>query len=122
MPQINAEECLLLNSLPKCPRCGGLARPNILMFGDSEWIEQRQVEQQQAMESWLSGIRKPVIVEIGAGTAIPSVRHFSQRILREFGGHMIRINPRAFDVPSPLDIGLGRCSASALMAIDALVF
>ena len=122
MPQVDAEECLLLNSLPKCPRCGGLARPNILMFGDSEWIEQRQIEQQQALESWLSVIRRPVIVEIGAGTAIPSVRHFSQRILREFGGRMIRINPRAFDVPSPLDIGLASGSASALIAIDDLVF
>src|SRR5205814_10284591 len=27
--------------LPNCPRCGGLARPNVLMFGDSEWLEHR---------------------------------------------------------------------------------
>lgn len=121
MPQVDAESCLLLNSLPKCPHCGGLARPNILMFGDSEWIEHRQIEQQQALESWLSAIRRPVVVEIGAGTAIPSVRHFSQRILREFAGRMIRINPGAFDVPSPLDVGLGSGSALALMAIDHLM-
>ena len=33
-------------------------------------------------------------VEIGAGTAIPSVRDFSQCMSEEYGARIIRINPR----------------------------
>ena len=59
------------------------------------------------MENWLTGVRAPVVVEIGAGTAIPSVREFSQRIIHEFGGRLIRITPRESSVPTPFDVGIG---------------
>jgi NAD-dependent SIR2 family protein deacetylase len=60
--------------LPSCPSCGSLARPNILMFGDADWIPDRTARQLEAHRSWqrelrLDGIR-PAVVEIGAGTAI----------------------------------------------------
>jgi hypothetical protein len=35
-----------------------------------------------------------VVVEIGAGTAIPSVRRFGERLVRERQCHLIRINVR----------------------------
>lgn len=31
--------------LPKCPKCGALARPNVLMFGDDGWLSERQEKQ-----------------------------------------------------------------------------
>ena len=40
-PRVDADACRLANDAPRCPHCGGLARPNILMFGDWEWLEQR---------------------------------------------------------------------------------
>ena len=40
-PDVDAEYCRLRNELPQCPACGGLARPNILMFGDWGWVERR---------------------------------------------------------------------------------
>ena len=33
-PQVNEQTSELENPMPRCPRCGALARPNILMFGD----------------------------------------------------------------------------------------
>ena len=33
--------------MPICPDCGALMRPNILMFGDWEWQQDRCMEQQQ---------------------------------------------------------------------------
>src|SRR5690606_2615339 len=39
VPEVDPPNCLLLNEPPRCLHCGGLARPNILMFGDVEWIE-----------------------------------------------------------------------------------
>jgi NAD-dependent SIR2 family protein deacetylase len=34
-------DCALDSQLPMCPNCGGLARPNVLMFGDVGWLDKR---------------------------------------------------------------------------------
>jgi len=34
-------------------------------------------------------VRRPVVIEIGAGLNIPTVRHFSQRVVRQYGGSII---------------------------------
>ena len=101
-PEIDAENCLLRSDLPACPHCGGLARPNILMFGDWGWIDARTREQHEALEACLGGVRRPVIIEVGAGTAIPSVRHFGEASR----GTLIRINPSEPDVPAGKGFGL----------------
>lgn len=88
-PEVDEQSCRLLNELPACPHCGTVARPTILMFGDWKW-NQRRVEVQKArLDEWLATVRRLVIIEVGAGTAIPSVRHFSE--FQE--GFLIRINP-----------------------------
>jgi hypothetical protein len=38
-PQIDESRCRLRNGPPTCPNCGGVARPNILMFNDWDWID-----------------------------------------------------------------------------------
>jgi hypothetical protein len=91
------------------------------MFNDADWIEQRTVEQHRRQDAWLSGITRPVVIELGAGTAIPSVRHFSQRVIHQLGGRVIRINPREFDVPTRLDVGLSMGAADGLAAIAKLL-
>ena len=121
VPVVDEAECLLLNPPPACPHCGGLARPNVMMFSDFEWRESREQEQAARLHEWLSSVRKPVVVEIGAGTAIPSVRSFSYNIVGRFSGRLIRINPREFDVPTPRDVALPMGATKALNLIaDAL--
>lgn len=120
-PQVDSDACRLLNEPPCCPHCGGLARPNILMFGDWEWLEQRSEAQQGRLLRWLASARRPVVVELGAGTAIPSVRHFGQRVVHEAGGRMVRINPREPDVSGPRDCGIAMGALAGLQAIDALI-
>lgn len=117
-PAVDEVNCLLLNEPPRCPHCGALARPNVLMFGDFEWQEQRQEAQDRALEQWLSLVSRPVVIEIGAGTAIPSVRHFSHRVIHEHGGRLVRINPREFAVPTPRDLGIPLGALEALRVID----
>jgi NAD-dependent SIR2 family protein deacetylase len=116
-PDVDNDECRLRNPLPVCPHCGDLARPNILMFGDYGWIERRAEAQSDRQEAWLSSISRPVVVELGAGGAIPSVRYFSQRIIHQFGGRLIRINPREAAVPTRLDASLAMGAAAGLRAI-----
>lgn len=125
IPTVNAEACKLLSLPPQCPQCGALARPNILMFNDWGWTPRRSESQSRSEARWLDsiaeGLARVVVVEIGAGTAIPSVRHFSHRISHELDGRIIRINPGESKVPSSLDVGLAMGSLEALRGIDALI-
>jgi NAD-dependent SIR2 family protein deacetylase len=122
-PEVDAERCHLLNTLPTCPCCGALARPNILMFGDWNWNHARSEEQRSSEKRWLDTLAcsggNVAIIELGAGTAIPSVRHFSHRMSQEYGGRIVRINPREFAVPSSLDVGIPMGSLEALQGIGA---
>jgi hypothetical protein len=92
------------------------------MFGDGAWDEVRTREQQMRLERWLQSIRtaKLVIVECGAGTAIPSVRRFSEFLAARSGALLVRINPREPEVP-PGHIGLPMNALAALRAIDDLL-
>jgi NAD-dependent SIR2 family protein deacetylase len=108
--------------LPTCPKCGALAQPNILMFGDFEWDSARSDAQEQRFARWATTLGpdvRLVVVECGAGTAIPSIRSACESLARRFGGTLVRINPREPDVPGG-QVGLPLGSLAALRAIDAL--
>ncbi|MBU0765961.1 MAG: NAD-dependent deacetylase [Bacteroidetes bacterium] len=89
--------------LPKCINCNAVARPNILMFGDWNWIQDRSSAQGERLYRWLNDIRKNsgrlVIIEIGAGTMVATVRYQSEGIAAKMNGTLIRINPRDYHVP-----------------------
>jgi NAD-dependent SIR2 family protein deacetylase len=106
---------------PVCPTCGGLARPNILMFGDMRWDSSRTGEQEERLNGWLAGLdaARLVIVECGAGTAIPSVRDFSENIAAQYGGTLIRINLREPHAPAG-HIELPMRAREALEVIDSV--
>lgn len=86
------------NPLPACPFCGALARPNILMFGDYSWEYARTDGQRERLVKWMDSIEaedgRLAIVEMGAGTAVPTVRNTSEQIAKRFNVPLIRINPR----------------------------
>ena len=88
--------------LPVCLQCHEICRPNILMFDDWAWLGHHSYEQKCDFEFWLDSIhaKRLVIIECGAGTAIPSIRMISEKVTKRTGGTLIRINPRDFDVPS----------------------
>lgn len=114
-PEIDAENCRLLGDLPHCPHCGALARPNILMFNDWGWLEQRTSLQYQHLQQWLAKPERLVCIEIGAGTNIPTVRHFSE----DCGGKLIRINPGEPEIPNPAaGIGLARGGLAGITLLN----
>ncbi len=92
---IDEEEFRAREPLPRCPKCGMIARPNILMFGDWSWVDVRARKQEERFLSFLERAQKSLaIIEFGAGTAVPTVRMTGERIAREFGAPLIRVNPR----------------------------
>ena len=123
LPEVDHDACRITNVLPVCIACGGLARPNILMFGDWNWVNERNQLQRRAEKAWLNqvvtGLLNVVVVEMGAGTSIPSVRHFSHRMSHEYGARIVRINPREPQVPSSKDIGISLGALEGLVGIDA---
>lgn len=109
-----------VGDLPSCPRCGAIARPNILMFGDWGWDSARTSGQERRLNNWLQEIRGSnlVTVECGSGQAVPTVRHFCETVSKS-DGTLIRINPRDPEVPYG-QIGISAGALETLQMIEDL--
>jgi NAD-dependent SIR2 family protein deacetylase len=103
---------------------GRLLRPNILMFGDYEWESSRTDAQYKVVNTYIKehfsdDTSKTVIIEMGAGTGIPSIRNFGERRQRN-GEVLIRINPRESKGPAgTISIPMG--AKAALEGIDEII-
>lgn len=113
-PQVDEKSGLLISDLPRCPCCGEVARPNILMFGDGGWLSHRSELQEANLKAWRRNIERPVVIEIGAGQSISTVRRFGE----EQAGFLIRINPAEPDRNGLASIGLGMGGLGALCGIE----
>jgi NAD-dependent SIR2 family protein deacetylase len=120
-PRIDETACHWLGPLPTCPQCGGIARPSVLMFNDMGWLQDRYDRQRDKLDEWLGRVKRPVVIEIGAGDRIATVRRFSERMVRRDGGRLIRINLRESRVYRPDDVGLAQSALVALRDMDALL-
>jgi len=109
-PRVDARECRLEGELPRCPACGGLARPNVLMFSDWSWVSDPADAQERHFEAFVARAARPVVLELGAGTAIPSLRNLSRR--RRWP--VVRVNVDDADVPDGEGVGLRMGTLEAL--------
>ncbi len=117
VPDVDAAACRLLGAAPRCPRCCALARPNILMFNDGGWIATRTEAQLARQRAWRAAVGKLVVIELGAGVDIPSVRRMSalQR------APLVRINPRAPQLEGCEGVALPLGALDALQRIRGLI-
>lgn len=107
--------------LPACPACGGLARPNILMFGDWSWDPARSGPTLKDLHEWIRAHRRGLaVVEIGAGTAVPTVRREAE-LASAATGALVRINVREPQVRHGRGVGIPAPAAATLRALDALL-
>jgi hypothetical protein len=104
--------------LPQCSRCGRLARPNVLMFGDWSWIPHRSEVQQRRYRNWLEQVsgKRLAVIECGAGTGVPTVRWECEGQ----AGQLIRVNPRDTAAP-PGSIVLPVGALQAIRAVDKII-
>lgn len=115
-PVTNDETCEWIgNVFPTCVRCGQLARPNILMFDDWGWSSERSEMQRKHWRAWSSTVGKQVVIELGAGVDISSIRQISEN--QECP--IIRINPRHPDLIPGKGLSLNLGAQQALMAISS---
>lgn len=113
-PTVNEQSGRLVNALPVCPNCGKLARPNILMFWDHAWVDKYSERQLARLASWIPTVERLVVIELGAGCALPTVRRFSE----QHGPRVIRINPREDAISSKFGVGIPCGAQEALKLID----
>jgi NAD-dependent SIR2 family protein deacetylase len=118
---VDEDAFLALEPLPRCIKCGGMARPNILMFGDWSWNGSRSQKQSERLAQWLRSTSDKgmllAIVEMGAGTTVATVRWKSEQVARRTNGVLIRINPRDFMIPAGPHISLPLGAAEGIGAI-----
>jgi len=93
--EVDMEEFKAKEPLPRCIFCNELARPNILMFGDWQWVSKRREFQERNFKNFLQPIPKGklVILEFGAGTAVPTIRYIGEEISQQYEAKLIRVNP-----------------------------
>jgi NAD-dependent SIR2 family protein deacetylase len=109
--------------LPRCGECGEVSRPNILMFGDWAWLPDRTRIQERRFETFMArhATRRIVVIEMGAGSAIPTIRATSERLGWQYdGAHVIRINPREPEILAP-HVSLSCGALEGLQQIDRLL-
>ncbi|KAE8995285.1 hypothetical protein PR001_g20127 [Phytophthora rubi] len=107
-----------------CPECGGKGRPNVLMFHDRQWIantaeENGYIAWESVMEVMLQEdpTLNLVVLEIGCGTRVPSVRRETEMVVADViegcgcpQATLIRVNP---DIPT--------CDNPLILANDCFV-
>ncbi|MEV1292210.1 Sir2 family NAD-dependent protein deacetylase [Pseudonocardia sp. NPDC049635] len=118
---IDPDSMRAVGELPACPGCGGLARPAILMFGDAGWDSSHAEPALARHVDWLAAHRDRVaVVELGAGTALPTVRRRSE-LASAATGALVRINVREPEVRHGRGVGIAAPAAPTLAAIDDLL-
>ncbi len=110
---------LAQGELPRCPNCESVARPNILMFGDHGWISSRTAEQEIRYREFIQRNlnKRLVVLEFGAGSAVPTVRFECER-MRPM---LIRVNPREADVPDQQSIGVSSGALEFVKNVDRIL-
>ncbi|MEU4801096.1 Sir2 family NAD-dependent protein deacetylase [Actinosynnema sp. NPDC023587] len=117
--EVDPETVRAVSPLPACRNCGGLARPNILMFEDWSWVAGPGRRALDALTGWRRSARRLVVLEIGAGLAVPTVRRQAE-LASAASGALIRINPREPDVRHGRGVSLRMGAAAALVELDRL--
>ncbi len=84
-------ETMTATNLPKCPICGELLRPNILMFGDWGYVENNY--QINNYYNFMDDVKTPDLVFlIGSSSEVPTNDYLATR-LKSAGSFIVTINP-----------------------------
>jgi len=97
---------------PRCPRCGGLARPGVVWFGES--IDPRVLARSEA------ALDCDVMLSVGTSSVVYPAAGLVQAA-RARGAFVAEINPATTDVAGELDLAIAAPAEEALPRLDALV-
>eukprot|EP00644_Phytophthora_capsici_P013424 jgi/Phyca11/17625/fgenesh1_pg.PHYCAscaffold_29_\ len=117
-----------------CPDCGGKGRPNVLMFHDRQWIA--NTSEENGYIAWESVVElmleedptlNLVVLEIGCGTRVPSVRRETEMVVADViegcgrpQATLIRVNPDIPTCDNPLILANNQFLPIASKGLEAL--
>lgn len=124
-PKINVDysKFTLNGDYPKCPNCNKPCRPNLFLFGDFFWISKEYLTQQNNYNKWKESIinsnKKIVVIEIGAGKTVNTLRKESANLAKQ-NIPIIRINNSDPEVENDNFISVNSTAKAALGEMIAI--
>lgn len=108
-----------------CKRCGDFLRPNLLMFYDIDWISSVYDKQSSRKAQYYYDLQdkkrsKTLVIEIGAGTKLRSIRSESEAAAYDLNTHLIRIDPGELETTEINDPNIINIQLSALEGLQEL--
>lgn len=119
----------MADGFPMCPTCRGVARFNVCLIADTSFCESRRKVQQDHWLAYMQLLKdtpcKVAVLEIGAGSGIPTVRRMSGELTTTLGAKLIRLNLDEPELDLNVDKGYLRedsdhVSIGGIGALDAL--
>ena len=89
------------------------------MFGDAGYDPVLSDAQERRFSGWLADVAggQIVVVEVGAGTAVPTIRRIGQFLVHQHGAQLVRVNPRE-PGGGPGTLSLAAGALETLQALD----
>jgi len=84
--------------VPRCPHCTSCLRPNVLLFADSRFCNERERQQRARFEAFKQKYRgaggaPSAVIEIGAGKVVTTIRNTSETFAKyPNSGGILRVN------------------------------
>jgi len=113
-------ETMSASNMPYCPHCSSLLRPNVLMFGDWEYVD--HMHHYHNFSAFLEDTPTPdVIFLVGSSSEIPTNDYIAQK-LQARGSKVVTINPdeSSTRVCRP-DIFIQKGALDAFLEIEEIV-
>ncbi|CAB9525289.1 NAD-dependent protein [Seminavis robusta] len=106
--------------VPRCHQCSQCLRPNVMIFGDHALVDDVLGKQSGNRRSFLlERDDNFIVLEIGAGLVVPSIRHMAERYGEQSRYGLIRINPSK-DCLDGADVDADKYFPIAMTSTEAL--
>ncbi len=95
-----------LDTLPLCPHCGAVSRPNIFMYGDTDdsYIWEESDESARSFREWRERNKHMRVVILETGVGAEGMKRHVRQYYQEFSDAvLVRINPE-FDSSDSSDV------------------
>lgn len=113
-------ETMSASNMPYCPHCGSLLRPNVLMFGDWEYVD--HMHHYHNFQAFMEDTGAPdIIFLVGSSSEIPTNDYIAHK-LQSLGSRVVTINPdpSSTRVCKP-DIYLQKGALAAFTEIESIL-
>ena len=117
---VDPESLQWIGEVPRCD-CGAVLRPNALLFNDGpNWRGAAYHAKERVLREWVGTTERLVVLEIGSGGGVPTVRMFGEELAAKHHGVFIRLNLRSPWVSNSEGIAIEGHAEPMLVALERM--